>query len=398
MGGDLKVIDNEADSIHTFSEQNLSNRYSTQLQFEKKFNNNKQFTFKNSFNYFDRNIEIPNFEFQGKQLGSFTEASYSLNSEKMDWIFGANLFTDNFNEPSAVDSLSRDYNFTTVGGFVQNTWNASDRISVETGLRTDHNLDYGTFVLPKVSLLYKASRKLSGRIGGGYGYKLPTIFTEDAERLTFRNIQPINQSTTEVETSIGGNFDVNYKTVIAEKVSFSINQLFFYTQLDQPIVLQNNGVTNLFVNADGTIDSRGFETNIKFGYDDFKLFLQYAFIDAQLNYNNINNQKPLTPRHNAGGVLMYEVEEKWRIGYEVYYTGEQLLSDNSKTRDYWMMGFMVMREFERLSLFINFENFTDARQSRYQDMVLPPHSDPTFTEIWAPTDGFVANGGFILRL
>ena len=162
--------------------------------------------------------------------------------------------------------------------------------------------------------------------------------------------------------------------------------------------MQNNGVTNLFVNADGTIDSRGFETNIKFGYEDFKLFLQYAFIDAQLNYNNINNQKPLTPRHNAGGVLMYEVEEKWRIGYEVYYTGEQLLSDNSKTRDYWMMGFMVMREFERLSLFINFENFTDARQSRYQDMVLPPHSDPTFTEIWAPTDGFVANGGFIFRL
>ena len=46
----------------------------------------------------------------------------------MDWIFGANLFTDNFNEPSAVDSLSRDYNFTTVGGFVQNTWNASDKI------------------------------------------------------------------------------------------------------------------------------------------------------------------------------------------------------------------------------------------------------------------------------
>ena len=61
LGGDLKVIDNEADSIHTFSEQNLSNRYSTQLQFEKKFNDNKQFTFKNSFNYFDRNIEIPNF-------------------------------------------------------------------------------------------------------------------------------------------------------------------------------------------------------------------------------------------------------------------------------------------------------------------------------------------------
>lgn len=398
LGGDLQVIDGKADSIHTFTEQNISERYSTQFQFEKKFSDSKQFTFKNSINYFNRNIKIPNFEFQGEQLGSFTEANYSLSNEKIDWIFGVNLITDNFKEPSAVDSLSRNYNFTTLGAFIQNTWNASEKVSLETGLRTDHNFDYETFILPKISLLYKANRKLSGRIGGGYGYKLPTIFTEDAERLSFRNIEPINQSTTEVETSIGGNFDVNYKTIIAQKVSFSINQLFFYTQLDRPIVLQESGTTYQFVNADGTIDSRGFETNVKLGYEDFKLFLQYAFIDAQLNYNNINNQKPLTPKHNAGVVLMYEVEEKWRIGYEVYYTGEQLLSNNRRTRDFWIMGFMVMREFERLSLFINFENFTDTRQSRYQDMVLPPHSDPTFTEVWAPTDGFVANGGLILRL
>ena len=397
LGGDLQVIDNKEDSIHTFSEQNISNRYSTQLQFERQIDDSRQLVIKNSINYFDRKIQIPDYEFQGEQLGSFTEATYSINSEKLDWIIGSNLFTDDFNEPNAVDSLKRDYAYTTVGGFIQNTWKANNKVSLETGLRADHSIEYGTFVLPKVSLLFKANQKLSGRIGGGFGYMLPTIFIEDAERLSYRNIDPIDQSSAEVETSVGGNFDLNYNTVIADRISFSINQLFFYTQLKNPLVLESNGQTNMLVNADGSIDSRGIETNMKFGYDDFKLFLQYAFVDARLNYNNIRNQKPLTPKHNAGAVLMYEVEEKWRIGYEVYYTGEQLLSDNSTTRDYWMMGFMVMREFEGISLFINFENFTDTRQSRYQDMVIPPHSDPTFTEIWAPTDGFVANGGFIIN-
>ena len=51
------------------------------------------------------------------------------------------------------------------------------------------------------------------------------------------------------------------------------------------------------------------------------------FVNTELQYDNINNQKPLTPKHNAGAVLFYEIEEKWSAGYEVYYTGKQF--DNS---------------------------------------------------------------------
>jgi len=202
------------------------------------------------------------------------------------------------------------------------------------------------------------------------------------------------------EKSIGANFDVNYKTLIGEKLTFSVNQMFFYTQLNNGLLLESDLICNSysFANADGPIQSMGFETNMKFTLFDFKLFLQYTYTDVALKYNNINNQKPLTPKHNAGAILMYEVEEKWRIGYEVYYIGEQFRSDYSQTRDYWMMGLMIGREFKHISLFINFENFTDARQSRYQTMVTPPTSNPTFSEIWAPTDGFVFNGGIVIKL
>lgn len=54
---------------------------------------------------------------------------------------------------------------------------------------------------------------------------------EDAEKLYFRGIQPLSVNQVDAETSIGGNFDINYKTALGDEMTFSINQLFFLTQL-----------------------------------------------------------------------------------------------------------------------------------------------------------------------
>ncbi len=400
IGGDLLVIDGKPDAEHVFSEQNLTKRISSQVAFDKTFSNSSELRFRNSIGYFDREVTIPDYQFKGEQVASFSEISYATGNELSQWIFGANLFTDRFKESPLNTTSLRNYQNTTIGGFLQNTWDINETFALESGLRTDYNSDYGAFVLPRVSLLFKINSQLSGRLGGGLGYKLPTIFTEEAEALTFQGILPIDRNTTAAERSVGGNFDLHYQTVIGEKFTFSINQFFFYTRLNDALVLREESVTGnyLFENADGTIDSRGFESNIKLTYGDFKLFLQYAFIDARLNYDNINNQKPLTPKHNAGAVLVFEQHGKWRIGLESYYTGPQFRSDYTRTRDYWIVGLMGLRQFKNFSLFLNFENFIDSRQSRYQDIVFPPVSDPTFAEIWAPTDGFVINGGFIWNL
>lgn len=400
IGGDLEVIDGRPDADHVFTEQNRSQRLSSQLAFDKTFSNGAELRFRNSIGTFDREITIPDYRFDGEQIASFSELTFATGHEESQWIAGANLFTDHFEESPLNTASLRDYQNTTFGGFLQNTWDINETFALESGLRTDHNSEYGTFVLPRVSLLFTVNSELSGRLGGGLGYKLPSIFTEDAEALTFQGILPIDQNTTEAERSVGGNFDLNYQTVIGEQLTLSINQFFFYTRLNQALVLREGSTPGsyFFENADGTIDSRGFESNVKLTYGDFKLFLQYAYINARLNYDNINSQKPLTPKHNAGAVLVFEQHGKWRIGLESYYTGPQFRSDYTRTRDYWIVGLMGLRQFKHFSVFLNFENFVDSRQSRYQDIVMPPISDPTFAEIWAPTDGFVINGGFIWNL
>ena len=396
IGGDVTKIESGENGIHQYTEENISKRLSSQAVYKTQIDSISSLNIKNSISFFDRNLTIPDFNFDGKQINTFTEVTYQKSFSKADWIFGANLYTSNFDENDNV-TLQRDQTDITYGMFTNNIFDISDNWILETGLRTDYNTDFGFLPLPRVSLLYKNDNGFSSRIGGGLGYKIPDIFTEEAEFINFKNVLGIDKSSLKVERSYGLNLDFNYKTRLFETIVFSINQLFYVSTINNGLLL-NSTDSGLFVfeNATDEILSKGTETNIKFTYKDFRWFLNYALIDTKLNYLVGNPQKPLTSKHNVGSVLMYE-SEKWRIGYETFYTGNQFLSNGTETTDFVTMGLLLMHNFKFGSAFVNFENFTDRRQSRFSPLVLPPHENPLFPEIYAPTDGFIFSVGIIIK-
>jgi len=396
IGGDITKIESGENGIHQYTEENISKRLSSQAVYKTQIDSISSLSIKNSVSFFDRNLTIPDFNFDGKQTNTFTEITYQRETSKADWIFGANLYTSNFDENDNA-TLQRDQTDITYGLFANNIYDLSDSWILETGLRADYNTDFGFFPLPRISLLYKNDNGFSSRIGGGLGYKIPDIFTEEAEFINFENVLGIDKSSLKAERSYGVNLDFNYQTRLFETIGFSINQLFYVTAINNGLLLNstNNGFFE-FENATDEILSKGAETNIKFTYKDFRWFLNYAFIDTKLNYLAGNPQKPLTAKHNAGSVLMYE-SEKWRIGYETFYTGKQFLSNGTETTDFVTMGLLLMRNFKFGSAFVNFENFTDRRQSRFSPLVLPPHENPEFPEIYAPTDGFIFSVGIIIK-
>lgn len=399
LGGDMKLINDKADSIHSYFEKNLSNRVSTQTKFEKTFSNKSILTFKNSIGYFDRSITKSDYFFAGKQVSSYSELSYLFSKNKSEWILGSNLWTDNFKQTSATPyPLNSDL---IVGGaFLQNNFKASDKIILESGMRVDATSQKDFFFLPRVSLLYKITPKFSTRIGGGLGYKTPTIFSEEAEEKGFRNIQPLNLNKVKPENSIGGNLDFNYRTMLFDKLTFSINQLFFYTRLNKPLILNDSILPNgnfEFNNANGYLDSKGFETNVKLKYDDLALYCGYTFIDAVRHFST-ETVNPLTAKNRIYLTLTYELEEKLRIGYELFYTGRQTLSNGQTRPDYWVMGISAQYNFKHFSLFANAENFTDTRQTKYESIYIGTLQNPQFKEIWAPTDGFLFNAGFKINV
>lgn len=132
-------------------------------------------------------------------------------------------------------------------------------------------------------------------------------------------------------------------------------------------------------------------------------------MSATASYTNVRSAEqeligsrtdvPLTPRHSLGLVGVWEQEGKGRLGIECYYTGRQRLEYDAfrdYSKPYLIFGIMgEKRVHKHARLFLNLENLTNVRQTRW-DSLLRPNRGPDgrwTVDAWAPLDGRVINGG-----
>ncbi len=400
LGGNMDYVEGESVTDPYF-ESNETERVSTQLGFKHTFNGRNQLEIKNSFSFYDRTIQIPDFTFSGYQRSSFSELNFSTSSEDdVEWVFGTNLWTEYFNDTRENQTEALDQSYQIFGLFAQNVWRIDETLSVETGFRADFHSDYGAMALPRLSVLYEPNSALTFRLGGGMGYKTPTVFTEDAERVQFRNVLPIDSDEADLERSLGFNFDINYKWIPLPGMTMSINTLLFYTKINDPMLLVPNGNGFYeFQQPSGHVDTRGAEVNLKIKYGDFKLFTGYTHANVKQHENGMVSDFPLVAKHRLNNVLMFEKEDNLWVGLEAYYYSPQRLESGETGQSYWILGLMSEKKLgEKFSVFLNFENFLDTRQTRFGAIYTGNISDPQFLDIYAPVDGFVINGGFKLKL
>lgn len=396
FGGDIFVINGKADSQHAYFEKNESVRNISTAQFSRQISENKQWVLKQSLSLFDRQIKIPGYSFRGLQSNAYTDISYIYTRDKHTLVTGANLIFDNFKEKESIKPR-KENNFIT-GAYVQDNWDLTEKFLIEGGFRVDYARRHGAFALPRISALYKISEHWSSRLGGGLGYKLPTMFTEATETLAFQNVLAISNEA-KAEKSYGSTLDFNYQNSIGENLSFTANQLFFVTQINQPLVLRSNSNNEFyFENAAKPVLSKGFETNVRFTFADWvKLFVGYTYTDAKATYRVTNQTVPLLPKNKVNMALLAEKHRNFKIGLEAYYSDRQVLSDNRLTRPFWEFGLFLEKTFGNISVFANAENFTDTRQNKFEKVVFDAHNTPRFNEVYTHTEGRSFNGGIKVK-
>lgn len=334
---------------------------------------------------------------------AFAEAAYASAFGETDWLAGIALQTDRYTS-QAFDAF--DYRHTVPGVFAQAEHPLREDLLLAASARWDRHNVYGAHVSPRLSLMYRPGR-WTLRTSFGRGFHAPVPFVEEIEAAGLSRLAPLTGLDAEIATT--GSLDIGYA-----QGPWETSLALFASDIDHAVRLtsaapQPDGTPRVrLINADGVTRTRGTELLLRYRWQDIVVTGSYVFTDATEPRTEPRTESPgrrsvpLTPRHTAGLVAMWERHGRGRVGIEAYYTGTQALDDNPYRRTgrpYVELGALGEIVLGRVSLFLNLENILDIRQTRYHPMTLPRRAeDGQWTvDAWAPTDGFVVNGGVRLR-
>lgn len=387
-GGDMQVLHATKDNTHQFFIQNKSFRNSVAATWENKISKTSALNFKGLLSFYNRDIVTNVFGMSANQRTYFTELSYLKKWKGHTLVAGVNISGETFGKKSPDSSLINPYSNIIFGVFVQDDWKVTKKLTAQTGLRFDYNSAYEPVLLPRLSLLYKFNTRFTSRLGGGLGYKAPTVFNNDIDE---RELKGHNLAAgISTEKSWGINWDINYKQKIDEW-NITVNQMFYVTQIDRPVIPENNSTNYSYVNAVKPLNTKGFETYVAIKHDELEMYLGYTYTIAKQFYNAIQPNVPLSAKSKFAAVISNEFSARFRACIEASYTGKQYLDNGNRTPGYLVAAGMIRYDIKKLSLVLNCENIFDYRQTRKESIVYGSVSNPSFKQIWAPVDGRVIN-------
>lgn len=387
-GGDMQVIHKGADNLHRFFIRNKTARNSIAASWKHHLNSTDELNFKGEISFYKREITTDVFGMKASQPSWFTEFSYLKKMKKHVLVAGLNYSGERFRHHLPDSSGILPYSNYTVGLFVQDDWKISPQLTAETGLRFDYGNPYDPVLLPRLSLMYKFDRHFTSRLGGGMGYKIPSVFNSDVDERELRDHNLLPGIRT--ERSLGANWDVGYKGSINEW-NFTINQLFFFTQINRPLIRDNNGSDFNYINAAKPLNTKGFETYVAIRHDELEVYLGYTYTISRQLYNPAQPYVPLSAKSKFATVISNEFTPHFRACAEFSYTGRQYLDDGTRVPAYPIAAGMVRYDIGKFSLVLNCENIFDYRQTRKENILYGSISNPSFRQIWGPVDGRVAN-------
>lgn len=290
-----------------------------------------------------------------------------------------------------------DYTHTVPALFVQAEHDVSEALTLAGSARLDAHSEYGLRLSPRLSMLYRPG-PWTLRATLGQGFYAPTPFVEEIESAGLSRLEPLGDLKAEAATSVAVEGGFRRGPVEANLT------LFASTIRDAVRVEPVSDSRVRLVNVDGDTRTRGAEALLRYRWDDITVTGSYVYVDATEPgaFGAGRRKIPLTPKHTAGVVVMWEEHDKGRIGFEAYYTGRQELEDKpyrARSKPYVELGLLGEIHLGEVSLFLNLENLLNVRQTRHDPLVLPRRApDGRWTvDAWVPTDGFVANGGVRIR-
>jgi iron complex outermembrane receptor protein len=361
----------------------------------------------------------------------FGEAALAVPRGRVTYIAGAAYQRDSYRN---TDVQGFDYSFSVPAAFVQTDVDPLNWLSLSASARLDAHSKYGTFFNPRVSLLLRRPNEgafagWTSRFSAGTGAFAPTPFTDETEATGLTPVAPLTALVAERAQS--ASLDVNgpLETALGR---LELNGTLFGSRIVRPVQVYGlSGVTSdgashiALANAPEPTRTWGGELLARLIHElregeeapSLRITGTYTYLRSRecdpdfalagSGASCVRREAPLTPRHAVGVVTTVEKEGKSRVGLELYYTGRQALEENpyrNESQPYLIVGLLGERAFDTRAglarVFVNFENLTNVRQTRYDPLLLPVRGrgGRWATDAWTELTGFTMNAGVRLRL
>jgi len=307
------------------------------------------------------------------------------------WLVGAGFERDGYH---ASDVPGFDYTFATPSLFAQNTFSLTQRIAMSASGRCDAHSRYGTICSPRLSILVSPTTGLTARLSAATGFFAPTPFTEETEVIGLSRLRPVKDL--QAERARYASLDVTGK-----RGPLEVNGTVFASIIEDPVLLRDSSGVLALVNAAGPTRTSGVELFAVYMREPVTITAYYSCLHATEMSPDTNSRVvvPLNPRHSAGLDVAWDNDETGtRVGVEAFYTGVQAVEHDpyrTTTRPYTTVGVLASQRIGPALLYLNAENLTDVRQTRYDPLLLatPGEGGRWTTDEWAPLEGRLFNLG-----
>jgi iron complex outermembrane receptor protein len=325
------------------------------------------------------------------QTTAFAEAALNGSTAGHSWVAGVAF---NRNELSVPSEPGVGHLYDIPAGFVQDEYSPASWVTLAGSARVDANDQYGTFVSPRLSALFRqhdSPWSLRASVAGGF--TAPTPFVDEVEAAGLGSVLPLVG--VHAERAITASLDAKWS---AE--GWDVNASVFTSEIRDLLTALPAAAEKLeIINAPGPRRAPGAEVLIGYTAGPLHAIASWSYLNAtEEDTPGVREDAPLVPHQAAELGAIVESANHGRLGLEIGYTGKQALAYDPYRHEspgFFQLNALGELRIGQIAIFLNAINLTNVRQTDYDPLLRPslgPGGNP-ITDVWAPLTGRTFNLG-----
>ncbi|MCO5950859.1 TonB-dependent receptor [Mucilaginibacter flavidus] len=375
-----------------------------------RFNDNEKLTFIGSSFYQDQNSYFGTTKYLANQTSAYANFQYELlYNGKHSLITGISyrdlMLNENiaFNTNPLNPTFAGEYrkNEQIPGFFAENTLNwGNGKIGWLTGVRLDHDNQFGFYFTPRTLLKYELSKNATLRASVGTGWRTVNLFSENVNLLaSSRNIVFAEPLKSEKAVNYGLNFTQKFET---QNLEGYLSADFYRTSFQSQVFMDyDTDPTKVIIsNFIGTSASNSFQAEAyAMFFKVFELKVAYNYLDVYHIVNGNHVELPFNSTNKVLTTVSYKpVSGSWHIDFNAHWYGKQQLPDThlnpveyqrpDQSIPYYIFNGQFTKTWKQFEVYTGCENIFGFRQN--QPIIgwqYPFGKYFDTSSVWGPTRG-----------